>query len=122
MSRGRDGCGGVGAFSRGWTRAFSLERMSRGRDGCGSVGAFSRGWTCAFSNESPVHVFERSVEACKRLFESLRAAPNLREIPVAELVSQCDDGGAHGAVFVSALRPRQTRIAVDPECESHRNQ
>jgi hypothetical protein len=43
-----------------------------------------------------------------------RPTPRLAEIAVPELVCNRDDGGAHRAIFVSTLSPREAVFRIDP--------
>src|SRR6476620_6438453 len=65
-----------------------------------------------------VDFFEGAEQSDEGTVEAGRAASEM-EIAAAELIIDTDYGGAHGAVFVSSLRPCHCAFGVDPQSEAH---
>lgn len=69
--------------------------------------------------EGGVDLFERPKKAGEMILERYRALPGLAEIAMAELVGSRNDCRAQRAVLMSALRPCEVSLKIEPDGEAH---
>src|SRR4051794_29085996 len=67
-----------------------------------------------------VYFFERTKEPGETSPTQPRGmSPPRAEVSQAELIGNGNNGGSHGPILMSALRPCLTRFRVDPDRECH---
>ncbi len=69
--------------------------------------------------QSGVHFFQRSEKAGERLLKMDGPTASLPKVALAKLIRARDDRCTHRPVLVCSLDPRQIRIGINPESESH---
>jgi hypothetical protein len=69
--------------------------------------------------QSGVHFFKRSEKAGERILEMDRPTASLPKVALAKLIRARDDRRAHRPILVRSFDPRQIRIDINPESESH---